>query len=396
MKGKIFEIFSSSIRIKITGRNINNFIKKLVKNKINVIRVIPFSYKEVDIIIDYNDLKKIEKLKSIYDIKIIKYYGKLKYIKFIKKNIFLFSFLILGIVTIYILSNIIFSIEIIHSNNNIINLLKEELNNYGIKNYSFIKKYNEIEVIEKKILENNKEEIEWLEITREGTKYIVRVEERIINKELENNKNYDIVASKNAVIKSITASSGEKVKIINTYVKKGETVISAYITKPNNEKVMGTASGTVIGEVWYMVDIEYPYNYNEIIYTGNKKKVLVFNFINKRISLFDFNKYKNFDKDTKYIFNNNFIPISMANEYQYETNVIDEIYTYDEAKEKAITVAKDKLTEKYDNIININKVSIVNEEDTGSKIKLSLFISCDENITEYMEVIPEIKDETIQ
>jgi len=31
-----------------------------------------------------------------------------------------------------------------------------------------------------------------------------------------------------------------------------------------------------------------------------------------------------------------------------------------------------------------------------SKIKLSLFISCDEDITEYREVLPKMKDETVQ
>ena len=297
---------------------------------------------------------------------------------------------------IYLLSHLIFSIDIIHSNNNIIKLLENELKNNGIKKYSFIKSYEKIEKIENKILENNKEVIEWLEIIREGTKYIVRVEERIINDELDDNKNYNIVSSKNAVIKSINAQSGEKVKSIDTYVKKGEVIISSYITKPNNEKVLDTARGTVIGEVWYMIDIEYPYNYNEVIYTGNKKKVLVFNFINKRISLFDFNKYKSFDKDTKYIFKNTFIPISLINEYQYETKVIDEIYTYDEVKDKAILLAKKKLMEKYDNIIEVNKVMIVNEEDLNSRIKLSLFISCNENITEYVEVKENTENETIQ
>ena len=66
---------------------------------------------------------------------------------------------------------------------------------------------------------------------------------------------------------------------------------------------------------------------NTAVYTGNKKKVLVFNFINKRISLFDFKKYKTFDKNIKNIFYNNVTPISLNYEYQYETEVIDDIYT---------------------------------------------------------------------
>lgn len=395
MKDKIFKIFSSSIKIKVTGRNVNNFIKRLIRSKINIIRVIPVSYKEVSIIIDYNDLEKIDKLKSIYDIKITRYYGKLKILKLLKKNIFIISFLILGLFVIYILSNMIFSIEIIHSNSKIVSLLKEELSSHGIEKYSFVKKYGEIEQIEEQILEDNKENLEWLEIIREGTKYIVRVEERIINKDIGDSKNYDIVASKNAVIKYLIAEKGEKVKEVNTYVKKGEVVISSNITMPNNEKVQGTSKGKVIGETWYTIDTEYPYYYNEVLYTGNKKKVLVFNFINKRVSLFDFDKYKSFNKNVKYIFENNFIPVSLSYEYQYETKLINDIYTYEEAKAKAIELAKEKLLDKYKNIININKVTVVSEEDLTSKIKLSLFISAEEDITEYKEVIiEETKDES--
>lgn len=178
----------------------------------------------------------------------------------------------------------IFSIEIIHSNSKIINLLYDELDNHGLKVYSFLKSYDEIELIEQQILEDNKDTLEWLEIIRDGTKYIVRVEERIINNNLDDNKKYDIVASKNAVIKYILADKGEKVREINTYVKKGEVVVSSNITLPNNDKIEDTASGKVVGETWYNVDTEYPYYYNEILYTGNKKRVLVFNLINKRIS----------------------------------------------------------------------------------------------------------------
>ena len=374
MKDKIFRIFSSSIKIKVTGRNVNNFIKRLVKSKINVVRVIPISYKEVDLIIDYNDLEKVEKLKSIYDIKIINYYGKLKVLKLIKKNIFIISFLILGLFIIYILSNMIFNIEVIHSNSNIVKLLEEELEKHGIKKYSFALDYSEIEKIEEEILDDNKENLEWLEIIRS------------IKRDIDDDKNYDIVAGKNAVIKYIIADSGEKVKEVNTYVKKGEVVISSLITKPNNEKIQSSAKGKVVGEVWYIVDTEYPYSYNEVLYTGNKKKVLVFNFINKRISFFDFDKYKSFDKNVKYIFENNLVPISLGFEYQYETNVINEIYTYEEAKEKAIELAKKKLLDKYKNIIDISKVIVVSEEDMTSKIKLSLFITAEEDITEYREV----------
>lgn len=386
MKDKILKIFSSSIKIKVTGRNINNFLKRLINNNINIEKVIPISHKEIDLIINYQDLDKVLKLKTIYNIKIVRYYGKLRIIKRIKKDIFILSSLLISLLLIYTLSNIIFKIEVIHSNNNIIKLVTKELEDNGIKKYKFVKNYQEIEKIKKKILEENKDTLEWLEIIREGTKYTIRVEERIINNKPKDNKIYNIVASKNAVIKNIYAESGEKVRSINTYVKKGDIIISSDITLPNNEKISKTASGKVQGEVWYNINIEYPYQYHEMKYTGNKKKVLVLNLLNKRISFFDFHKYKTFNRNIKYIFNNNITPISLIYEDEYETNIINEVYDYNTAREKAITKAKEKILEKYPNIKDITNIKIIKEEDKKNKISLNLFVTCLEDITEYQEV----------
>lgn len=386
MKDKILKIFSSSIKIKVTGRNINNFLKRLINNNINIEKVIPISHKEIDLIINYQDLDKVLKLKTIYNIKIVRYYGKLRIIKRIKKDIFILSSLLISLLLIYTLSNVIFKVEVIHSNKNIIKLVTKELEDNGIKKYKFVKNYQEIEKIKNKILEENKDTLEWLEIIREGTKYTIRVEERIINNKPKDNKIYNIVASKNAVIKNIYAESGEKVRSINTYVKKGDIIISLDITLPNNEKISKTASGKVQGEVWYNINIEYPYQYHEIKYTGNKKKVLVLNLLNKRISFFDFHKYKTFNRNIKYIFNNNITPISLIYEDEYETNIINEVYDYNTAREKAITKAKDKMLEKYPNIKDITNIKIIKEEDKKNKISLNLFVTCLEDITEYQEV----------
>ena len=386
MKDKILKIFSSSIKIKVTGRNINNFLKRLINNNINIEKVIPISHKEIDLIINYQDLDKVLKLKTIYNIKIVRYYGKLRIIKRIKKDIFILSSLLISLLLIYTLSNVIFKVEVIHSNKNIIKLVTKELEDNGIKKYKFVKNYQEIEKIKNKILEENKNTLEWLEIIREGTKYTIRVEERIINNKPKDNKIYNIVASKNAVIKNIYAESGEKIRSINTYVKKGDIIISSDITLPNNEKISKTASGKVQGEVWYNINIEYPYQYHEMKYTGNKKKVLVLNLLNKRISFFDFHKYKTFNRNIKYIFNNNITPISLIYEDEYETNIINEVYDYNTAREKAITKAKEKILEKYPNIKDIINIKIIKEEDKKNKISLNLFVTCLEDITEYQEV----------
>ena len=95
-----------------------------------------------------------------------------------KQNFIILISIIISLTILYILSNIIFSVDIVYNNKEIVNLLNKELNNYNIKKYQLKKSYDNLEIIKKQILENNKDKLEWLEILESGTKYIVKVVER--------------------------------------------------------------------------------------------------------------------------------------------------------------------------------------------------------------------------
>ena len=172
---------------------------------------------------------------------------------------------------------------------------------------------------------------------------------------------------------------------MNDYVTKGDVIISGSITKPDRNKIIGTAKGEVYGEVWYVVEVDYPFIYKEETQTGKVKEVYVINFLGHRISLFDFNKFKTYSVNSKILLNNNFLPINLVKEKQYELNVIDEYYTEEEVIDNAIELAKDKLlTNK--TIKEIKDITILEENNYSSKISLKLFISVIENIGEYREI----------
>ena len=382
MKNTFLNKIESSVRVKITGKNVNNYLKRLITNKIELIDLKYNSHNEAVVTIKYSDYLKLKTVRSSCDVKVTNTYGKLKIRNKIKRNYILLSSIILGIALIILLSNIIFSIEVIHTNKSVIELVGNELNKNGLKKYTFKKKYKDIKKIEDKILNDNKDKLEWISIDIIGTKYVVRIEERKIKNENNDNIYQDIVASKSGVIKKIIALSGEKKYEIDNFVSKGDTIIKGSITKPNNEVILTHASGLVYAEVWYQISVEYPYQYKEEILTGNKKNIYYLKFINKRLELFNFKKYKNFQKEPKILLYNNILPISLVKEKQYEVNIIDEIYTTEEVINKAITLAESRLMSSNKKIDKIDKVSIIKKEEYDSKIKLELFISVIEEIGE--------------
>ena len=109
----------SKYKIKITGKNPNYFVRELIKRKINIYDLKAKS-KEVYIIIDINDYSKIKEIKTSYKIEIVERIGPTKYKYLIKKN-YIFCLFFLGAIFLNIfLSNIIFSVDIVHTKKNII------------------------------------------------------------------------------------------------------------------------------------------------------------------------------------------------------------------------------------------------------------------------------------
>ena len=392
MKNKYFEKFDSIIKIKITGINIDNYIRRIIKRKINIIKLIPISHKEVHIILKYQEYKKITKYNTTYKISIIEEYGILNIKNKLKKNNIFIPLIIISIIVITLLSNIIFSIDIIHSDKQIRTLISEELNKYNIKKYTFKKTYKQLEKIEEKILENNKDKLEWIEIEEYGTKYIVRIEERKLNQEQEEYQYQSIITTKNAIITEVNATKGEIIKNKNDYVTKGETIISGYITHPDNTQTPTMAKGTIFGEVWYTVKVEYPYVYQEENLTGRNKTIFVLNFINKRLSLFDFSKYKSFKTKDTILLKNNILNINLTKEKQYELIVIDEVYTEDEVINKAIDYSKEKLLKENNKIKEIKDIKILSQESKDSVIILNLFIKAIEDIGATKKIEPNLEE----
>ena len=380
------------VLVKIEGKNVNNYIKWLIKNKINIINLNVIKYNELHIIIDYNDYNKLTKYSRTFKVTIIKKYGKLRLLDIIKNNFIMISSLILAIIFLFLLSNIIFSVEIIYNDQEIIKLLKNELEKYNIKKFQRKKSYKYIENVKEKILKDNLDVIEWLEIEESGTKYIIRLVERKKENKKEEYEYQSIIATKDSIIKEIKAYSGEKVKSINGYVRKGDIIVSGILTRPDGTKFYTKANGYVLGEVWYKIDIEYPLYYQEEMVTGKNKNVLSFYFLDNRIVLFPYKKYKQFRVKSDILLQGNIIPFKLAWENLYEVKVKEDIYTFDEAIDRAIDYSVDKLKKNNKNITKINNIEVLNKQYLNSKIKLSLFVSTIEDITKIIEITEDIDE----
>ena len=238
----MIEKLISKISLNIKGKNINRFIKKLRTQKIDILSLKYKNKNEANIIIYKKDYEKILKIKSIYEITELDVFGLIKIKRKVKLSKHLIIITIISFLIFLIFTNIIFNIEVIHSNKDIRNLLTSELKKEGIKKYSFKKSYDELTKIKEKILNKYKDKIEWLEIEESGTKYIIRVEERTIPQKDTDNTPRSIIASKDGILKKVVAEKGDIVKSILDelerygYIRDENAVAQATASASTSEK----------------------------------------------------------------------------------------------------------------------------------------------------------------
>lgn len=395
MKNYLQNLLISKITIKIIGNNKERLIKRLKNNNIEILYL---RYIDDGLIIKIykKDYEKLLSIKTIYEVSVIGYSGLFDLKNKLLNNKFIIISVLICLIIVYILSNLIFSIDIITNDKNMELKLQEELSVNGISKYKFKKSYNNLQRIKNNILSKYRSEIDWIEIETIGTKYIVRFEPRLQNNIEDKNNFRNIIASKDAIIKDMYVREGQIVKNKNTYVKKGDIIVSGYIYLNYSVKDTVSSSGTIYGECWYNVTVTYPFKYYEEKETGNSKNVIVVKLFNKEIELFNFDKYKNKKVSNFTLLKNNMLPIKLLYQKQRETNIINENNTKEEVIEKAINYSKEKLQNKLDKDEYISNYKILNKEVFSDSIKLNIFFSTIENITEYQNIEENIPEENIE
>ena len=179
MKNYILFLLKSKLNINVKGPNIEKFIKRLKNNNIEILNINYISKNEINIKIYESDYDKVISLKTIYEIDILDYFGIVKFKNNLLSNKFVITMIVAALIFLYVITNIIFSVDIITNDSKMENLLKEELGKLGIKKYNFKRSYNDIQEIKQEILNKYRSELDWIEIENIGTKYIVRFEPRI-------------------------------------------------------------------------------------------------------------------------------------------------------------------------------------------------------------------------
>ena len=371
----------NKVRI-VVNENSNKFLNYLIYNKIYYDSLNKYNeYFVLDV--SYDDYLYIRRR---YKCHIVKYYGKKNIVNIYENNKYVLLSLIISFMLLFLLCNTIFDIKINSDNKDIINIINNSLSDNGIDVYKRKVSFDKLNSIKNKILEDNKDTLEWIEIREKGCIYYIDVTPRVkSNNNVDNSLPSDIVAEKDGVIKHIVVHRGSKVIDNGDYVKKGDILISGNIIKNENVIDKVHSEGVIYAETWKTVNISIPFKRIDYVYkkTINHYYLDIFghkftisgkydsdNTINKKSIVLDkpYLFFKLYKEEKKI--------------YDYNEVILNKEEAYNEALNRSIDVINKKLSS--DEYIISKKV--LKKEVKRSKINLEVFFKVYEKIGVTFEI----------
>ena len=227
-------------------------------NKLKSLKVKIYNLKQIDqnTYTFYSSIYCLNRIKSVfYDLNVIKQTGYFSiFLSFLKYKTTLVA-LVISLCFYFTLSNKIWIINITGDSQTLNEFIKNELLENKI--YVGAKKIDNTKLseIQKKILFDNFDTIEYLSLKNNGS----CIDATYKIKRVENEKNKykkSLYASKDGMIKSFDILSGEKAVEVNDYVKKGDLLVKDIITTDYNEQIYIGTYGSVYAYTWYYVTIQ--------------------------------------------------------------------------------------------------------------------------------------------
>lgn len=388
--------FTGYLEIQVLGENPEHFLQKLIDNGVMLWEIKKLKHDYCTAMVHLQDVSTIKKLRfrTHYKIRVNKKYGIPFINKAMRKRKPLLFGLLLSVILFFILSNMIWKVEVAGVPEEVENKIVDELKNNGIYPGAVGFTIDSPNQIQQLLLENVPELL-WVGVEKRGTSFYLEGVEKLIIEEEERKSPRHLIADKNGVIKSMYVKRGLAQVSVNDFVEKGNVLVSGLMERINRaeeddedleENVeLVVAEGEVIATTWYKAEVEVPLEVEQIDVTGNIRE-------NYRIQIGSFsfpiwpwrkNEYENEIVESEEKQLNLFglkLPFYFISENRLET--VSEIgeRTKAEAVQIGIEQVKNDLERELGYKAKITSEKVLHETIDRGKVNLSLYITVEENI----------------
>lgn len=378
------------IWVEVSTIHSSRLILKLFKARIEVLDIQYFTDK-IQFKILNQDYKKLKKLVG-YRFHKVRDDGFFHLKSVFQKKWFVFLGIFLFFLLLYVFSHVMVQVEVIHSNKEVRELVRNSLEDYGIHKLTWKKSFREIEQIKQNILKSHPNELEWLEIEVVGMKYIVRIEERILTIPSEKKERCHLIASKSALVKKMNYSVGDAKVAVQDYVQEGDILVSGLLEANEAITDQVCATGTVYGEVWYTTRVSLPLQYEVKQETGKKRWNFMVSKGNQDSLLFR-PRLEHYENEVRHLFSLFGYEFSFV--IQKEVTISSSVYSEEDALQKSLALVDEKFSIKLSKGEEVIEKKVLKKSMNNSTMDIEVFVSVLEVISrqeEFQEIEEEGRD----
>lgn len=388
-------LLTGYVTLIVQGNQLENFFKACNQEQVTLWNLERLSENTCVMNVKLKDVPVIKRIGQYYqyELQIKNEKGIPKLLKLLIRRKELMIAFLLSILFIFILSNLIWSVDIHGVSKETEQKITDRLHTYGVYPGGWTFMIDSPSLLQERLL-NDIPELLWIGVERKGTSYTLEGVEHILVEEDEPLQPQHLIAKKNAVIHRMYVKNGLSQVKINDFVQKGDLLVSGKMTKTdeiddNNDEIEDieyvAAEAEITGKTWYEVDVTVPLEgtFEKITGDYEERKYLQIGSVKIPFTMFHKPSYRHYHvekKENQPYFLSWQLPFVIG-KTTFHQKVYDKIKrTDEEAKQMGIKQAIQELKQKLGPNIEILSENVLQETKENGKVNLTLFFTVAEDI----------------
>ena len=398
MKNQWTVFLFGEVTVKVTGKGIERLLNGLTRNGIHIWNVRRHGTDTITFKMKVTDAMEIRHLARKSDCRIS--FLRRNGVPFLFKRMLKNSGFLLGagifLVIVFLLSNVIWGIEVKGAKPATEYQIRQELDKMGVKIGKLQFFVDNEEGIQRRLTDNVRA-LTWVGVELKGTTYHLQVVEKNEPKQPEKLPPRNLIAKKKAIIVRMDIDDGQKKVDVHDLVEPGQLLVSGQIGQAGKETKLVAAKGDVWGEIWYTSHVELPMKTKFSVYSGKEKRKYSLLMGSLEVPVWgfghhEFNEYKTERNIHKLHFLKWELPIAFVEKTIRESETAIRSYSDKEAEESALEEARNEIKTKVDDDAIIKDEKILHKDIKNGKVILDIHFKIIENIAVGQPITKEIHE----
>ncbi|WP_100406754.1 sporulation protein YqfD [Bacillus solitudinis] len=392
MKNKWIKGIRGYVRVRIEGAYPERFLNRCIEHHILIWGIKRVGEERIVCYMELDDIPKIRPLLRVSHCK-VSFTERRGVPFFLRKMVNRLGFvtgLTSFLIIMFILSNMVWNIEIKGASPQVEHELRQIVFEMGIKRGTFQFNLPSVEHIQRDVTERVAGAT-WVGVRQKGTTFEFEVVEQKLPEKAESLSPRHLVAKKKAIIHDIFVEHGQAQVKPNDFVEKGDLLVSGFIGKEGKIRIV-PAEATVYGEIWYKSNVTIPLESIFTTLTGEKKTKHYLSFADFDLPIWGFGEhsyqeYETFEQKKPFQLLKWSIPVHYKRIKIQETSKYKRNYSDEEAIQAAQEMALYELNQQLPVNAEVIGEKVLHEAVENGKVKLKIHYQVIEDITSEQPII---------